>query len=82
MAQGDLALALRSFTESKTIRERLSASRPAHAAWQRDLWVSYGEAGGSQREERHAADAQGWWKTAYDPLAGMNFDRTTTTACA
>ena len=40
VAQGDLAGALRSFSESKTIRERLAASDPANAEWQRDLAVS------------------------------------------
>lgn len=40
VAQGDLAGALRSFTESKTIRERLAASDPANAEWQRDLSYS------------------------------------------
>jgi hypothetical protein len=32
---------LRSFTEAKTITERLAASDPANAAWQRDLAVSH-----------------------------------------
>ena len=35
VAQGDLAGALRYFTESKSIAERLAASDPANAAWQR-----------------------------------------------
>ena len=39
VAQGDLAGALRSFTESKAIAARLAASDPANAAWQRDLSV-------------------------------------------
>ena len=46
VAQGDLAGALRSFSESKTIRERLAASDPANAAWQRDLSVSLEKLGG------------------------------------
>ena len=45
VAQGDLAGALRSFTESKTIRERLAASDPVNAEWQRDLSVSLGKLG-------------------------------------
>jgi hypothetical protein len=40
VARGDLAGALRSFTESKAIFQRLAASDPANAAWQRDLPVS------------------------------------------
>ena len=45
VAQGDLAGALRYFTESKTIAERLAASDPANAAWQRDLSVSLDKLG-------------------------------------
>jgi tetratricopeptide (TPR) repeat protein len=45
VAQGDLAGALRSFTQSKTIFERLAASDPANAAWQRDLSVSLNKLG-------------------------------------
>ena len=37
MAQGDLVGALRSFTESKSIRERLATVDPTNAEWQRDL---------------------------------------------
>jgi tetratricopeptide (TPR) repeat protein len=40
VAQGDLAGALRSFTEGKTIAEHLAASDPANAERQRDLSVS------------------------------------------
>jgi hypothetical protein len=40
LAQGDLAGALRSFTESKTIIESLAATDPANATWQRDLFYS------------------------------------------
>ncbi len=39
-AQADLAAALPAFTESKSIFERLAASDPANAAWQRDLFYS------------------------------------------
>ncbi len=45
VAQGDLAGALRSFTESKTIAARLAASDPANAEWQRDLSVSLNNLG-------------------------------------
>jgi tetratricopeptide (TPR) repeat protein len=45
VAQGDLAVALRSFTESKTMRERLAASDPANAEWQRNLSVSLNKLG-------------------------------------
>jgi hypothetical protein len=45
VAQGDGAGALRYFTQSKTIAERLAASDPANAAWQRDLSVSLDKLG-------------------------------------
>jgi tetratricopeptide (TPR) repeat protein len=40
VAQGDLAGALRYFTEDKTIAERLADSDPSNAEWQRDLSYS------------------------------------------
>ena len=39
--QRDLAGALRSFSDAKAIAERLAASDPSNAAWQRDLAVSH-----------------------------------------
>jgi tetratricopeptide (TPR) repeat protein len=45
VAQGDLAGALDSHTESKTIAERLAASDPANTKWQRDLSVSLNKLG-------------------------------------
>ena len=45
VAQGDLAGAMRHFTESKTIRERLAASDPTNAQWQRALSVSLNNLG-------------------------------------
>jgi hypothetical protein len=39
-AQGDLAGALSAYEESKAIAERLAASDPSNAGWQRDLVVS------------------------------------------
>ena len=40
VANGDLDLALHSFTESKLIRERLAATDPTNVAWQRDVYAS------------------------------------------
>ena len=40
VAQGDLAGALRYFTQDMAIAKRLAATDPANAAWQRDLSVS------------------------------------------
>ena len=71
VAQGDLAGALRSFTESKTIRERLAASDPANAAWQRDLWVSVWRVADLCEKSGQAEEAKAWWRKAFDTLAGM-----------
>jgi hypothetical protein len=71
VTQGDLAGALRYFSESKTIRERLAASDPANAAWQRDLWVSYWRLADLCEKSSEAAQAGEWWRKAYDTLSGM-----------
>ena len=71
VAQGDLAGALRSFTESKTIAERLAASDQANAMWQRDLWVSYWKLADHCEKSGQPDEARAWWKKAHDTLAGM-----------
>ena len=43
--QGDLQAALKSYQESLAIAERLAASDPGNAGWQRDLLVSYNKVG-------------------------------------
>jgi tetratricopeptide (TPR) repeat protein len=45
VVQGDLAGAMRYFTESQTIAEHLSASDPANAVWQREFSVSLNKLG-------------------------------------
>jgi hypothetical protein len=40
-AQGDLSAALKSYSDSLAIAERLAAADPGNAGWQRDLIVSY-----------------------------------------
>ncbi|MGO9232628.1 MAG: tetratricopeptide repeat protein [Methylocella sp.] len=47
-AQGDLKAALKSYSDSHVIRERLAASDLGNAGWQRDLSVSYNEVGDVQ----------------------------------
>ena len=69
--QGDLAGALRRYTACLSIRERLAASDPANAEWQRDLWVSYWRLADLCERQRKAAEARGWWRRAHDVLAGM-----------
>src|SRR5207302_251871 len=46
VAQGDLSAAARHFSASLKIAERLAASDPGNAAWQRDLSVSLEKLGG------------------------------------
>jgi tetratricopeptide (TPR) repeat protein len=69
-AQGDLGGALAAYRESLAIRQRLAAADPSNSAWQRDLWVSYWRLG-SISEQSGAADAQEWWREAYQTLEGM-----------
>jgi len=48
MAQGDLTDALKSYTDSFAIRDRLAKSDPGNAGWQRDLSVSFNKVGDVQ----------------------------------
>ena len=48
VAQGDLKAALKSYSDSLAIRERLAQSDPGNAGWQRDLSVSYDKVGDVQ----------------------------------
>ncbi len=48
MAQGDLKAALKSYSDSLAIFERLAKSDPGNADWQRDLSVSYNKVGDVQ----------------------------------
>jgi hypothetical protein len=48
VAQGDLKAALKSYSDSLAIRERLAKSDPGNAGWQGDLSVSYNMIGGVQ----------------------------------
>ena len=50
-AQGDLGAALTSYKASLTIRERLAASDPKNAGWQRDLSISRNKIGDIQQAQ-------------------------------
>ena len=52
VAQGDLKAALKSYSDSLAIFERLAQSDPGNAGWQRDLSVSYDK-------DRRCADGAG-----------------------
>ena len=47
-AQGDLSAALKSYSDSIAIAERLAKAAPGKAGWQRDLSVSYNNVGNVQ----------------------------------
>ena len=67
-AQGDLAGALKSYRDSRAIRERLAKSDPANAGWQRDLAESYDKVGNVQAAQ---GDLAGALKSYRDRLAIM-----------
>ena len=50
-AQGDLAGALKSYSESLGIHEKLAKQDPGNADRQRDLSVNYGDVGDLQRAQ-------------------------------
>ena len=63
-AQGDLKAALKSYSDSLAIRERLAKADPNNAGWQRDLAVSYAKLASAYRKSNettkaHAALAEG-----------------------
>ncbi|TNJ34041.1 tetratricopeptide repeat protein, partial [Chlorobaculum thiosulfatiphilum] len=49
--QGDLDGALNAFRESLAVSQRLAASDPSHAGWQRDLSVSQEKIGNVLRDQ-------------------------------
>jgi tetratricopeptide (TPR) repeat protein len=55
--RGDLAAALKSYSDSLAIRERLAKSDPGNAGWRRDLSVSYDNVGGVQKDQGDLAAA-------------------------
>ena len=57
MAQGDLASALKSYTDCEAIRERLVKSDTGNADWQRDLATAYLKIGDVQAAKGDLADA-------------------------
>ena len=55
--QGDLAAALRSYSDGRDIRLKLAQSDPSNAQWQRDLSISYDQLGGVQQAQGDLAAA-------------------------
>ena len=66
VAQGDLAGALKSYSDSLAIADRLAKSDPGNAGWQRDLSVSYDKIGDVQVAQ---GDLAGALKSYSDSLA-------------
>ena len=66
VAQGDLAGALKSYSDSLAIADRLAKSDPGNAGWQRDLSVSYNKIGDVQVAQ---GDLAGALKSYRDGLA-------------
>jgi hypothetical protein len=58
VAQGDLKAALKSYSDSLAIRERLAKSDPGSAGWQRDLSVSYKNLAKAYRKSNETAKAR------------------------
>jgi hypothetical protein len=57
-AQGDLKAALKSYSNSLAIRERLATSDPGNAGWQRDLSVVYGKLADAYRKSNETVKAR------------------------
>ena len=57
-AQGDLKAALKSFSDSLAIGERLAQSDPGNADWQRDLSVSYAKLADAYSKSNETAKAR------------------------
>ena len=55
--QGELAAALRSYSDGRDIRLKLAQSDPTNAQWQRDLSISYDQLGGLQQVQGDLAAA-------------------------
>jgi hypothetical protein len=57
-ARGDLKAALKSYSDSLAIGERLAQSDPGNTGWQRDLAVSYAKLAVVYRKSNEAAKAR------------------------
>jgi len=58
VAQGSLAAALKSYSDSLAIISRLAQSDPGNAGWQRDLSVSYAKLADAYRKSNETAKAR------------------------
>lgn len=66
----DLATRRSLLDAARTALQRLADSDPLHAAWQRDLWVSYWRIA-NLLEQQQSSDAITYWRKAHDTLAAM-----------
>lgn len=71
VAQGDLAGALKSYSDSLAIRERLATSDPGNAGWQRDLTVSYAKLAKVHRQSGDKPKARGFLRQGQEIMARL-----------
>jgi hypothetical protein len=71
VAQGDLAGALKSYSDSLVIRDRLAKSDPGNAGWQRDLTVSYAKLAKVHRQSGDKPKARGFLRQGQEIMARL-----------
>lgn len=71
VAQGDPAAALKSFSDSLAIRDRLAKSDPGNAGWQRDLAISCGRAAVVHREMGERSKALDLLRKGHEIMARL-----------
>jgi tetratricopeptide (TPR) repeat protein len=67
---GDAEAALKHYTRSLELREKLLAATPDSAQAARDVWVSCWKLA-QHAESTGKGDAKAWWQRAHDILDGM-----------
>jgi len=65
----DLATCQSLLQSARTAQERLAATDPGNAGWQRDIWVSCWRLA-TMPEQQPGRNAHPWWQKAYDVLTG------------
>ncbi len=68
---GDGVSARRYYEDGLRIRQRLAEGAPESADYARDVWVSCWRMAQMAEDDGDAAGALGWWRQAYEVLAGL-----------
>ena len=71
VAQGDLTAALKSYQDSLGIAERLAASDPGNAGWQRDLSVNFAKLALAHKQSGDKAKARGLFRQGQAIMARL-----------